>query len=145
MSWGTRTALIERQFFGEGEFDFRLGYGELVQLQDLTKAGPGFLMGRIESGASETWLQDIKSTLRLGLIGAGMAKEEAYRLAERQVQPGYLIHAATLAVKVLAASYVGVKEEAPPPSGEPQGEDASPSPTDSSGSQTSMEPPPPPE
>ena len=118
MDWGSRTALVE-EFFGEGIFRFQLSVGELVQLQELTGAGPGFLLIRIQDGSSASWIGDVKHTLRLGLIGGGMAADLAFQLVERQVRAAYLLKASLVAIKVLAAAYVGREEEREP--GEPKG------------------------
>ena len=140
MSWGNRTAKV-RLFFGEGDFEFALLVAQLQELQDIAGAGPGGLLDRIKSGASVTWVQDVKHTLRLGLIGGGMGKEEAHRLVERQVHAAYLLDCALVAIAVLGASYVGVEEER---SGEKKGRarKSRPSPTAGSDGATSSAPPP---
>jgi len=64
-----------------GEHAFRLGIGELRAIQQLTDCGPEFLMHRIAAGQ---WrVDDLRETIRNGLIGGGMAHVEALKLVDR--------------------------------------------------------------
>ncbi len=52
-----------------------LGLGELLELQEKCDAGPAQIVARLEGG---TWrVQDLRETLRLGLIGGGMTPTDA--------------------------------------------------------------------
>lgn len=69
-----------------GEHDFALRLGELRALQKACDAGPEEILTRLLRG---TWrVDDVVETLRLGLIGAGMAREEAARLVNLQCDQG---------------------------------------------------------
>lgn len=90
--------------WGDGEHTFRLAYAQLRELQDKTGCGPEELANRIARG---TWkVDDIRETMRLGLIGGGMEPMRALTLTIRYVdnrpwlenkQPAYLILLAILA------------------------------------------------
>lgn len=102
----SRSAKV-RAFFGDADQDFALLIGQCVELQELTGCGLGVSLGRIE----QFWVNDVKQVLRLGLIGGGMAKEQAYRLVERHVVSGELGVCADVAFKVVAAAIAGVPDE----------------------------------
>ena len=61
-----------------GEHDFRLTLGDLRALQDKTGRGPEEIVSRL---AARTWhIDEAIETVRLGLIGGGMPRDEAKRL-----------------------------------------------------------------
>lgn len=110
-----------RLFFGDGEHDFALRIGELVELQEGTgrvlqkmggsveHAGPPSILDRLRSGS---WLlTDLKEPLRLGLIGGGMGKQQAWNLVEREVVPGQLLDHVLNASLVLGAALTGAEDE----------------------------------
>ena len=107
---------------GGKEQSFRLGIGELRELQDLTGAGPSTVLARLMSNQPQAnglrrpiaddypnghedpdfvadfnsyamlrsvggdWrIDDIRETIRLGLIGAGMTTTDAFILVSRYV------------------------------------------------------------
>lgn len=136
----TRSAKV-RVFFGDADHDFALLIGQCVELQELTGAGLGVTLTRIET----LCVTDIRQVLRLGLIGGGMAKEMAFRHVERHVVAGEIGVCAEIAYKVCAAAIAGAPEEVV---GESKGGEESltsdlRSPTDSSDTPISMEAPPP--
>lgn len=53
--------------FADGVYAFRLGFGQVVELQTLTDAGPLEIYRRLLSG--EWRFADVRETIRLGLIG----------------------------------------------------------------------------
>lgn len=128
----SRSARIVR-FFGEGEFEFALTIGPAEQLEQVRgdalrkmgfDAGQGAIMAIQRRLAEGTFLiDDVRQTLRLGLVGAGMEREDAWRLVERNLQPGDLIKAAMLAGDVIDALLSGDPEDQPgaDASGEPDG------------------------
>ena len=67
--------------FGPDEQDFRLAFGELVELQEATGKGPG----RIQLDLAENkWAaRDISEVLRIGLIGGGMDPMKALAMVRR--------------------------------------------------------------
>jgi hypothetical protein len=123
--------------WADGEHRFRLGIGQLRELQEKTEAGPAFILGRLQNGS---WLlDDLREPLRLGLIGGGMSPVEALRLVQRYVDDRPLLESVQPAMAVLLAALVGVEDEKPGKLGaakdQPQGSSA-----ESSPSPPSMEP-----
>lgn len=118
----SRSARITR-FFGEGDYDFALTIGPAEQLEQVRgdalrklgfDAGQGAIMAIQRRLAEGTFLiDDVRQTLRLGLIGAGMDREDAYRLVDRNLQPGDLIRAAMLAGDVIDALLSGDPDDQP--------------------------------
>lgn len=118
----TRSALV-RRFFGEGDFDFALVIGPAEELEQVRcdalrkagfDAGQGSIMaikGRIAGGTF--LLDDVRQTLRLGLIGAGMKREDAFRLVDRNLKPGHVLDAALVAADVLDALLSGDPDDQP--------------------------------
>lgn len=104
---------------GSHEFHFRIG--ELRALQDETDSGPAEVLARLNSGF---WrVDDILCTLRLGLVGAGMADGEARKIVDRTFEEANLYSMAMTACAALTARLVGNpdagSEDEP---GKPQGE-----------------------
>lgn len=109
--------------FGDDEHTFRLGIKELEELQDKCDAGPGFVLGRLMSPRLEWRIEDVRHSLRLGLIGGGMPATDAIKLVKRYVddRPAWAENA-KVAQCVLAMAIFGPAEEAPEdPSGEKKG------------------------
>lgn len=61
--------------FGGEDCDFRLGIGELRELQERTNKGPEEVLTALRSGSWHT--DDISETIRIGLIGAGVEPAKA--------------------------------------------------------------------
>jgi hypothetical protein len=99
-----------RQFFGGKDRTFLLTIGGLEELQDLTRFGPRALLQRI---AAEFRPDDIRETLRLGLIGGGMEGEAAARMVDREVVPGRLLKCGAPAIAVLSRALDGDEDDAP--------------------------------
>ncbi|MFG6083921.1 gene transfer agent family protein [Paracoccus litorisediminis] len=98
-----------------GEHAFRLGIGELRAIQQLTDCGPEFLLHRISAGQ---WrVDDLRETIRNGLIGAGMAHVEALKLVDN----AFATAPAAIAFKVPAQEILGAYLYGPPD--DPVGED----------------------
>lgn len=98
-----------------GEHAFRLRIGELRALDDICIGGVFAAHARL-SGLQPR-LDDVLETVRLGLIGGGMAQDQARALVKRveeEVGFGYLI---PLAVKVLGAGFYR-REAVEAPAGE---------------------------
>lgn len=121
--------------FGDGAHDFALLVGQLEELQEKCDAGPEFIHGRIVSGHWK--IADIRDTLRLGLVGAGMEAITAAILVDRYAGPGSLAQCKDAARQVLLAALVGAPDE-DEPSGEPEGEKPG-SPVEKSGSGASTQ------
>ena len=69
--------MIRLQWIG-GEHDFALDIGQMRALQTACDAGPEQILRRMTAGH---WrVNDLFDTIRLGLIGGGMAEKEASAL-----------------------------------------------------------------
>lgn len=115
-----------------GEHEFYLGIGQLRKLQDSCNAGPEEVFTRLRLG---TWrINDIIEPLRLGLIGGGMATDEAARTVTTIVEQYPKVQFKLTALAIMADALLGPKDD---PVGEDQGEAAPP---ENGGSQGSMQP-----
>lgn len=93
----------------DGEYEFRLRIGELITLQEKCDAGPYAIAARLSDG---TWrVQDIRETLRLGLVGAGTKQEDARRLIEQHVDRVPLADNVGNAQAVVLSAVIGVDDE----------------------------------
>ena len=105
-----RDARIELTIW-DGDYEFRLGWGELAQLQEKCDAGPFVIHGRLEH---KMWrVEDIEHTLRLGLIGAGRKPEDATKLIREHVKTRPAAEYAVAAQAVLGAALTGAPDESP--------------------------------
>lgn len=103
---GTGTVEI---IWADGEHRFSLPIGRLRELQDKCKAGPVRILTRLATG---DWLvDDVRETIRLGLIGGGLAPEDAYRLVERYVDAGSWLTNVDTARAVLMGALVGPEDD----------------------------------
>lgn len=111
MAVDNRNAAVDLDF-GGGTYRFRLAMGELEELQEVAGAGPYHCLRRLLAG--DWHLQDVRDTLRLGLIGGGLPANDALKLTRRYVdeRPDWLRNA-TLAIAVLSAALAGAPEEQP--------------------------------
>ena len=123
--------------FADGEYDFRLPIGQLVELQEKTGRGPAKLFEDLRSG---TWLaRDPSETIRLGLIGGGLKPNEAVKLVRSYVEERPLTESVFTAMAILAAALFGAGDEERV--GKPEEPEAAPNPqTEKSPSHKSMEP-----
>ena len=75
--------------WADGSHTFLLRVGEIEELQDKCgDVGPAVIFQRLQSGAWKA--QDVRETIRLGLIGGGMAPAKALKMVQRYVdeRPG---------------------------------------------------------
>ena len=93
----------------DGEtYRFHVRVGELRELQDKCDAGPAVVYQRLVSGL---WrLEDLRETIRLGLIGGGMAPTDAAKLVKNYVDARPLAESVPVATAILGALLVGVEE-----------------------------------
>lgn len=85
-----------------GEHRFLLPIGQMRALQDKCDAGPEFILNRLRMGQ---WrVDDVVQTIRLGLEGGGMSKDEARRLTLMHVEEQPLTISVLTAQLVLMAS-----------------------------------------
>jgi hypothetical protein len=102
-----------------GEDQFCLAkVGLILDLEAKCDAGIAVVFTRLGSG---TWrLQDVRETIRLGLIGGGMDPAKAIEAVRRHVDEGPLTSSVLLAYSIIEAVMVGVKND---PVGKQPGED----------------------
>lgn len=103
--------------WADDEHSFCLRLGELRELQDKTGVGPQKLMRRVAEG--DWHVDDLRETLRLGLIGAGMSAPEALKLVRRYVDERPLIESIQPALAVLVAVLSGFEAASPRKKGKP--------------------------
>lgn len=98
--------------WADGHHAFRLGIGELEELQEKTGAGPFEVLRRLNAG---TWrLAEVREPLRLGLIGGGATAADARKLVDRYAGPGQILGAVGPASAVIYAALVGAPDEETP-------------------------------
>ncbi len=130
--------------FGDGEHRFRLGYRELIELQEKCDAGPTWILQRLAAPSAENrgWrMEDLSNVIRLGLIGGGMAPAEAIKLTRTYVEGRPAMESVFPAQAILSAALVGAPdEEKKRPEGAETG--STPSREENGGSAPSSEPEP---
>ena len=95
--------------WGDGERSFKLAIGQLRELQDKCASGPVEVLTRLGTGK---WrVEDVRETVRLGLIGGGMTPAEAHKLTVRYVDERPLMESVMVAQAVLAMALVGEPED----------------------------------
>lgn len=102
---GTRTII-----WSGGEDVFCLAkVGLILDLEEKCGAGIAAIMGRLGDGS---WrLNDIRETIRLGLIGGGMDPVKAMAAVRNHVDDEPLASSVLLAYQIIAAVMVGVKDD----------------------------------
>lgn len=101
------------QDFAEGEYAFRLGWSEIIELQDLTDSGPYNLLLRLQNG---TWkVEDIAQTIRLALIGGDKSLNpvKAKKLVDRYVKERPVLENMALAQAIIAVALFGGENKEP--------------------------------
>lgn len=124
--------------WADGTYTFRIAIGQWRELQEKTGVGPLELYRRVSTGA---WrIDDLCQTIRLGLIGGGLAPAQALALSRSYVEQRPPLECVLTAEAVLLAGLMGSPEEGR----DQKKSDAasvpseSPSATDDSASPTSM-------
>lgn len=124
--------------WGDGEHTFRLAIGQLRELQEKCNAGPAEILARL-SGA--TWrVDDLRETIRLGLIGGGKSPTDAHLLVVRYVDAVPLFDSVAPAQAILMAALVGAPGDQP---GKPKAGKTTRKATGASSSRPSTAPEPP--
>lgn len=106
-----RDGRLREIIFADGEYDFRLAWGQLVELQELCNAGPYVILNRLQNG--EWRVEDIAEVIRLGLLGADdtMKPTTASTLVKRYVKDRPPLENLFLATVILQAGLMGAPEE----------------------------------
>lgn len=104
--------------WGDGEYTFRLGYGELRQIQEVCRAGPQRIADRLKPYDAKTnphgdnwFVEDIRETIRIGLIGGGMDSIAALGKVTRFVDSRPLVENRYIAWAILMEAVVGASDE----------------------------------
>lgn len=95
--------------WADGDYVFRLGWGEIELLQEACDAGPYVLLARLNDHSFR--IADISQTIRLGLIGGGMAPVDALKLVRTYVEARPPAENLMFAQAILAAGCIGAPDE----------------------------------
>ncbi len=96
--------------FADGEYTFRILFGEAVALQDVCDAGPRWIYGRLIEGSFRP--KDISETIRQGLLGAKeVPVAKIRRLIEQYVEKRPAFENLEIAQAILFAHLAGVPDE----------------------------------
>ncbi|WGG61946.1 gene transfer agent family protein [Brucella intermedia] len=104
----SRDAKIELDW-ADGTYTFRLGWGEFSRLQEACDAGPWVILERVKNNEWKT--EDLRETIRYGLIGAGMEPTKALKLVREYVETRPLSESVVFAHLILSAGIFGAPEE----------------------------------
>lgn len=104
----SRDGSCEVPFNGDIQY-FRLGWRELMKIQEACDAGPYLVLDRLVSGRWK--LQDISEVIKWGLIGGGMDTTLAIKLVKSEVEGRRPLENLVIAQTVLGAGVVGSPEE----------------------------------
>jgi len=95
--------------WADGDYHFRLAWGELKLLQEATNAGPPIVLKRLEN---DLWLiEDISSVIRCGLIGGGMTPVQALKLTRAYVESRPPAENVPYAIAILQCGLFGAPDE----------------------------------
>lgn len=125
----SRDAKIELTW-ADGEYTFRLGWGELEALQEACEAGPWVILERLFT--RQCLIGDISNVIRQGLIGGGLEPTAATKLVRTYVEKRPPAENLLFATVILQAAIQGAEEE-------PVGEHLAASQTESSSTASPME------
>lgn len=95
--------------WADGTFPFRLGWGEIAELQEKVDAGPYVVLHRLHS--HEWRIEHISNVIRLGLIGGGMDPVAALKKVRTYVEARVPLENHAFAVAILSAGLMGAPDE----------------------------------
>lgn len=95
--------------WADGDYVFRLAWGQLSQLQEQCDAGPYVILQRLMDGGWK--MKDISEVIRFGLIGGGMEPIRALKLVRAYVEDRPPMESLMVAQAVLTAGVIGAPEE----------------------------------
>lgn len=101
--------ITHRAFFGDGDHAFCLTDPMLAELERITGLGVGALYLQLVSMAYPATV--LREIIRLGLIGAGTAPEDAKRLCDAYASNRPLAETFPLAFDIMEARWTGVKAD----------------------------------
>lgn len=94
--------------------------GLILDLEDKCRAGIGVISARLENGAYS--LNDVRETIRLGLIGGGATPERAMTAVKSHVDENPLSHSVLVALAVVRAVLFGFPADDPVGKEKPEAE-----------------------
>ncbi|RUM99036.1 gene transfer agent family protein [Pseudaminobacter arsenicus] len=106
--------------WADGDYTFRLGWKEIIKLQEAVDAGPYYIYGQFlasarmlldPSAAKGMRIEYIREVIRWGLIGGGKPADEAKKLVSLYVEAMPPDANLEVAAKVLGAGLMGAKDE----------------------------------
>lgn len=100
-----------RLFLWDGDKDFQMECEQLMELEESLKAPLYPLLARL--GAKAALLHEVRETLRIGLVGAGMDRQAAHDLVVKACTPGAYQALFATAYGVLGSGLEGVPREDP--------------------------------
>ena len=106
-------AITHVAFFGDAEHRFCLTDPMLAELEKITGLGTGVLFFSMIPPAYPA--EHLREIIRLGLIGGGMAPEQAKRLCDAYATNRPIAETLALAWEILSARWTGKPEAAPAP------------------------------
>jgi len=99
------------QDWADGHYRFRLGIGQWREIEEKCNAGPAEIYGRLLRG---NWrMNDLRETIRLGLIGGGTTPADALSLTKRYVDERPLLESVPLALIIVGVALTGPIEDSP--------------------------------
>lgn len=95
--------------WADGEYTFRLGWGEIEALQEACDAGPWMILERLFS--KQCLIGDISNVIRQGLIGGGLEPVSATKLVRTYVEKRPPAENLLFATVILQAAVQGADDE----------------------------------
>lgn len=83
--------------------------GLILDLEEKCKAGIGVIAARLECGAY--YLNDVRETIRLGLIGGGKTPDQAMAAVKAHVDENPISHCQLVAYEIIKAALFGVPDD----------------------------------
>lgn len=124
--------------WADDTYQFRLAWGQLVELQEKCDAGPYVILQRLYDGSWK--MLDVSEPIRLGLIGGGMEPIRALKIVRQYVQEKPPVANVLVAQAILSAALMGAPDETLGKQAAPDQEnDSTTSQMGSSGSEPSTE------
>lgn len=93
--------------WGDGEHEFNIAkIGQIFELEEKCDAGISEIFTRLRE--SRWKLNDVRETIRLGLIGGGKTPVDALKLTKRYVDERPLLESVQVALAIHMAAMIGV-------------------------------------
>lgn len=104
----SRDGRIDVLFAGD-ERTFRLAIDQLLALEEKCQCGAAEILWRLQN---QRWhVRDVRETIRLGLVGAGVDPKFALRLVDEHAGDGRLLDCVLTASYILMAALMGDPRE----------------------------------